>query len=249
MVKGFTIPTVWPELDQEKVHVWRADLGVSGMILERLRGFLSEAEQARAARFRFDKHRNPYIAGRGILRALLGRYLGISPQSVQFIYGQCGKPALSDDLSALRFNISHSGSYALFAFTYAREVGIDLELIRERKCLMDIARRFFAPGEVTALQALPEEEQLDAFHRCWTRKEAYLKAKGDGLSLALDQFTVSIASNDPPCLLHAENDPEEPARWCFFNVNVPESYAGVLVVETPCQDIACWEWSEDQVLA
>ena len=247
MSNRFEIPVAWPVLGDEDVHVWCADLGVSKEVLDRLLDFLAEEEKARAARFRFDKHRNPYIAGRGILRALLGRYLGIAPQSVQFVYGHCGKPALPENQSALCFNVSHSGAYALYAFSRNREVGIDIELIRERKCLMDIARRFFAEGEVSALQALPEEQQLDAFHRCWTRKEAYLKAKGDGLSLALNQFTVSLLPDVPPCLLYTENDSDEPAHWRFSTLDVPETYAAVLVAETPCENVACWKWTEDQM--
>lgn len=249
MENTYNMSVGWPELGQNCVHVWRAQLEVSDGVLEQLKAYLSPEECARAARFRFDRHRKPFIAGRGILRALLARYLEIDPQTVRFIYGQCGKPALPEKWESLKFNVSHSGTFALFAFAHTLEVGVDIELIRERKCLMDIARRFFAADEVEALLALPEEQQLNGFHRCWTRKEAYVKAKGDGLSLALDQFSVSIAEEAFPRLLRATTDSDESAHWRFFHVPTPESYAAVVAVQTPCETLSCWEWNEQQLSA
>lgn len=229
-----------PVLEPNGVHVWHAGLDVTRETLDRMAATLAEDETARAARFRYDLHRDRYIAGRGILRALLGRYLDCEPRQITFRYGRRGKPFV--DATPIRFNASHSASEAVYVFALGREVGVDIEGSRERKDLLKIAEHFFAQGEVAALSALPEEAQREAFYRCWTRKEAYLKAKGDGLSLGLDQFEVTLAPGDAARLTRAEGEPGEPARWDMVSLDLVDGYASALVVESPCGPVQVLEW-------
>ena len=164
---------------------------------------LAADEQARAERFHFERDREHFIVARGVLRAILGRYLNRAPERLSFCYGAHGKPALAGEAGAdaIRFNVSHSHGVALYAVTRGREVGIDLERIRFDLAVLEIAERFFSRREVATLRTLPTEAQRQAFFRCWTRKEAYIKARGEGLSLPLDQFDVSLAPGEPAALL------------------------------------------------
>ncbi len=195
---------------------------------ERRAGFLqtlNDEERARAQRFHFDKHRHHFIVGRGVLRALLGRYLAMKPEALQFRYGAYGKPTLDGEhrQSPLRFNVSHSHETALFGFVQEREIGIDVEYIRRDFSTEDIARRFFTPNEVESIESNPEAERVAAFYRCWTRKEAYIKAIGSGLSQPLNQFDVN-------CL------PE----WSLIDLEPGEDYVGALAIEGAVDQIHRW---------
>jgi len=152
-------------------------------------------ERQRAERFRFERDRRRFIVAHGVLRDILGRYLKCSPAQVSFSYNQYGKPALAQESEAigLRFNMSHSHEVALYALTRAREVGVDVELLREDFASLEIAERFFSRSEVALLNSLAPELRTDGFFNCWTRKEAYIKALGEGLSHPLDRFAVSLA--------------------------------------------------------
>lgn len=203
-------------LPDEEVHVWHGSLERPIETVERLRGLLAPDEQARAGRFRFERDRSRYIVGRALLRCLLARYVGVAPERLAFEYGEFGKPTLR---GGPWFNLSHSGSVALYAFSAAAEIGVDVELddgdfARER-----IAERFFSPAEVSALRSLPLEAQPRAFLSCWTRKEAFIKARGDGLSLALDSFDVTLAPGIPAALLRTAWCAEEARQWCLQDVS------------------------------
>lgn len=213
-------------LQDGEVHVWRAKLDQSDDLLERFRKTLSADEIDRANRFHFERHRRDYLVGRGLLRELVRRYAGARPEGLEFAYGAYGKPALSGP-DRLRFNVSHSGGVALFAFTENRDVGIDVERIRVDFVSEDIARRFFSAVEVESLSALPVEERVAAFFRCWTRKEAFIKATGKGLSQSLDGFDVTLTAK--AVLLRVSDD--DVGRWKLFDVAVGEGYAGALAVE------------------
>jgi 4'-phosphopantetheinyl transferase len=156
-------------------------------------GLLSHDEIARAARFRFETHRNAFIACRSILREILAGYLRSDPRSIEFTYNQYGKPLLPN----LFFNLSHSADTAVLAVSRSREVGIDIERIDPNFAAGQIPEHFFSAGEVAALRALPPNEQTDAFFRCWTQKEAYVKAVGLGLSISLASFEVTLAPGHP----------------------------------------------------
>lgn len=210
---GWTLPS-------EEVHIWRASLERPGHVIDRMRGLLSEDECERADRFIFERDRSRYVVGRALLRELLGRYLQRPPQELTFEYGEFGKPTLR---SGPWFNLSHSGSLALYAFSSLGEIGVDIEIDEGDFARDRIAERFFSPAEVKALRALPAEAQPRAFLSCWTRKEAFIKARGDGLSLSLDSFDVTLAPNSPAALLRTALCSEEPARWGLADLSDSES--------------------------
>ncbi len=213
------------------VHVWWIDLEPPDELGEVLWQRLSEEECERARRFRFPEHRRRFVAARGALRSILADYLRLAPGEIRFAYGRRGKPSLTErGDSPLRFNLSHSGSLGVAAITQGREVGVDVERRRELKRPDAIARRFFSAEENRQLGALAtESERDDAFFRCWTRKEAYLKALGDGLARPLGSFDVSLG--DPPELLRVEDEEREPERWRMLSLSPPAGYTGALVVE------------------
>jgi 4'-phosphopantetheinyl transferase len=174
--------------------VWLADLdGSSGAEC------LSEEERARAERFVTPELRQRWSAGREFLRRALAAYAGCEPAALSFVYGASGKPALKD--GAVRFNLSHCGPVALLAVTADMDIGVDVELVRPVPEMEHIARRFFAPEEAAALLRLPEIEREQAFFACWTRKEAFVKCLGEGLSHPLDSFEVSMTAAEPARLI------------------------------------------------
>lgn len=220
------------ELSTDEVHLWRARLDVSPSAVGEFHELLSSDERERAARFRFDKHRRRFAVARGILRTLLGRYLDRKPQDLTFDYSEHGKPFLEDPGKGdLRFNLSHSAEVALFGFTMGREIGVDVEQIRPDRSTREIAERFFSPREVEALFALPKQEQTDGFFRCWTRKEAYIKAKGRGMSIALNSFAVSLSPEDTASLLWVQERSEEPACWTLRELGVGADFAACVAAE------------------
>jgi 4'-phosphopantetheinyl transferase len=154
-----------------------------------------------------DVHRNRFVAARALLRDLLAGYLAEPPAAIRFAYNEWGKPALAPGFAALdvRFNLSHSQDLALYAFALEREVGVDLELIRGDFANERLAENFFSPAEVAALRALPREHQARGFFNCWTRKEAYVKARGQGLSIDLKSFDVSLAPGEEARFLRGED--------------------------------------------
>ena len=218
-------------LSSGEVHVWRVDLQQPPEVEQRLLRTLDQDERARAGRFHFEKHRRRFVVGRGVLRSLLGRYLDVRPEDVRFIYGPYGKPALDDAHGggALRFNASHSHELGVFAFAQDHEVGIDVEFIKHDFATEEIAERFFSEYEVGVLRALPGDEQAAAFFRCWTRKEAYIKAIGSGLSHPLDQFDVTLAPHEDAALLRDHRDPQAVTRWTLHNLEVSDGYVAALV--------------------
>jgi 4'-phosphopantetheinyl transferase len=209
-------------LGAHDVHVWRVSLEQPDEIVEALGRLLSADETERALRFHFDRDRTHFVVARGVLRRLIGRYLEITPESIRFTYQEYGKPHLvADSLSpTFKFNLAHSGSLAVFAFTHLGEIGVDLEQIKPELAGEDIARRFFSESEVASLDAQPESERALAFFNCWTRKEAFIKAKGMGLSLPLDQFEVTLIPGQEPRLLRTAWDESEAGRWSIKALNV-----------------------------
>jgi 4'-phosphopantetheinyl transferase len=181
-----------PGLDGRDVHLWIVRLEGRENAFPRSLSLLDSDEMARVERFHFDRHRRAFALGRAALRLLLGKYLDISPRDVWFIYGPQGKPALADPSCALRFNVSNSANLAACVFTIGCEIGVDIEQHRPLHDFEGIAHRFFSPEETAELFALPQAEKHAAFFRCWSRKEAYIKAMGGGLSIPLDSFQVSL---------------------------------------------------------
>jgi 4'-phosphopantetheinyl transferase len=228
----------------DEVHVWRATLDQTPPQIQSFFQTLTVDEQARAQRFHFERDRAHFIVARGVLRAILGRYLQRAPESLSFCYGSHGKPALAEDTDAdaIGFNVSHSHGLALYAVTRARKIGIDVEHIRFDLAVGEIAERFFSRREVAMLRALPTELQRPAFFRCWTRKEAYIKARGEGLSLPLDQFDVSLAPGDPGVTLSIESDLSEASRWSLQELSAAAGYAAAVGAEGHGWRLRCWQW-------
>lgn len=210
-------------LSAGELHVWAVPLSGDN---ERYAALLSAAEQDRASRFRVADHRRRYAISHGALRVILAGYLARDPQALQFATSPRGKPSLIDP-PGWHFNLSHSAQLALVAVGHA-ELGVDLEKRRHLESLKQIATRHFSQVEVEALRALPAAEQLGAFYRCWTRKEAYVKAIGSGLSSALDVFDVSIDADARFLGFRSGND--VPEDWSLFDVSPSPDYTGALAI-------------------
>ncbi len=213
------------------VHLWSTSLDRSPAEVARMRQTLSPDELERADRFRFEKDRTAFVSARATLRRILAGYLSIDPASLQFGYGAHGKPFIEGEPDGLTFNVSHSHALAVYAVGRNRKIGVDVEHIRPDYAGEDIARRFFAPGEVDRLLALAPEQRAVGFFLCWTRKEAYIKARGEGLSHPLARFEVSLTPGQPAALLETLDDPDEAARWDLRDVETPEGYVAAVAVE------------------
>ena len=207
-------------LEDGALHVWAVPLDGDPAPFD---GLLCPVEEDRLARFRFADHRRRYQISHGALRRILGGYLQQDPRAVVFRHGPRGKPFLEG--GGLSFNLSHSGQLALVAVT-AEEVGVDVEKARRLDSLMQIAERHFSDREFGALRALSREDRELAFYRCWTRKEAYIKALGEGLSLALDSFEVSICEQAEFVACH--DGREDPAAWSMLDVSPGAGYVGAV---------------------
>ena len=229
-----------PQLDENSVHVWCAELDQPQERVDGYRSLLSADELERAARFRFDRHRDAYIAGRGILRVLLGCYLAQPPEKIDISYSQYGKPHLSNN--RLQFNLAHSGGLALFVFTLHDEVGVDIERERDLRDALAIAERFFSLAERVVLRELPESEQIPAFFRCWTRKEAFIKAVGEGLSYPLADFDVTLAPGEPARLLSIRGSQEEAGRWSLVSLDLPAGYDGAVALRRTAVQLQGWRF-------
>jgi 4'-phosphopantetheinyl transferase len=239
---GFQIeaPLALPE---DEVHLWRVDLEGIRADESRWQKALSSDESARAARFHFPGDRQHFVASRALLRMVLAGYLATDPGSLSFSYSKKEKPALgpAHATSDITFNVSHSGGIALFAFTRRREIGVDVEQVRLDFDVEAIARRFFSAHEQRQLAGLPNEKRFEAFFRCWTRKEAYIKATGEGLSLPLHQFDVSVAADDQEALLSTRPDNSEVALWSLREIPAGPGYVAALCVRG--RDWRLKDWS------
>ncbi|MGK7908948.1 MAG: 4'-phosphopantetheinyl transferase superfamily protein [Synechococcus sp.] len=226
------------------------ELDCNLQIIVHLKKFLNQMEQQKVERFYFTRDRNSYVVARGLLRLILGLYLDESPANVKFDYGAQGKPALAEQhISSIKFNLSHSKNIALFAFSCNRDLGVDVEYHRYLSDWHGIAKHFFAPSEQSALNKIPPEHQQHAFFDCWTRKEAFIKALGGGLSIPLDQFEVSLAPNQPASLLSVEGKTENSKRWSMVGLDTQSDYSAALVVEGPPPKIHTWLTSIESLLS
>jgi 4'-phosphopantetheinyl transferase len=233
-------------LADHEVHVWRAPLELPTSQVKQLGSILTDDEVERASRFVFEIDRQRFIVARGTLRSILSRYITTSPGQLRFSYNQYGKPLLASGFSSylLNFNLSHSGSMALYAITRSMEIGVDVERLRSNFEYEEIAERFFSANEAAILRTIPAERKLEAFYNCWTRKEAYIKAHGKGLSLPLDSFDVSFAPGDPPRVLITREEPQESSRWTLLDLRPGPGYVGALAVKgTGCR-FRYWEWNQ-----
>ncbi len=230
-------------IGNEHVHVWRVDLSVADTRVPTLEGVLSLDERARAARVSRGENRRRFVVSRAVLRCLLSQYAEVAPEQLRFGYGPHGKPGLESTglAQGLGFNVSHSGDVILYAVARGRSIGIDVEYERPRSNFMRIAERFFSIEECEALHAFPERDRPSAFYRCWTRKEAYVKARGDGIAAGLDTFSVSI--DEEPCLLRSDEGPAEVARWSMVDIVVEDGYVSALCAEGREVVVSHFVWS------
>lgn len=237
-----TAPT-HPMLLSNEVHVWCADLNVSENTHEMLAKHLNIDEQNRAARFVREQDRSHFIAARGILRDILSRYSYIAPQDIKFNYGVNGKPSLSAEQNQgkIYFNLAHSHDLAIYAITYLSQLGVDIEYTKRNIEALDIAERFFSKNEIASMQALPVSEQVAAFYKIWTRKEAFVKAIGVGLSHPLDQFSVNNALEKFEIVFH-KHDPHIKNDWYIHDIAIFPDYVAALSLAESNVSMLKWRW-------
>ncbi|MCC6299524.1 MAG: 4'-phosphopantetheinyl transferase superfamily protein [Anaerolineales bacterium] len=232
MTAWLTPPTLL-EISPNRVDVWRIRL-VSSALDENA---LSAEERQRAAKFHFEEDRRRYIVSHASLRGILARYLSVEPIQLKFSVNEYGKPFLAD--RELEFNLSHSGEYALVAVTRGRNIGVDVEQIRAEVEIEELASRNFSPREVSELMALPPAQRIIGFFNCWTRKEAYIKAQGLGLSLPLDSFDVSLG--EPAVLRATRPNADEAVQWTALSLTVDTNHAGAVAVRGNNLDFKFWD--------
>jgi 4'-phosphopantetheinyl transferase len=226
----------WPQpaepaaLAPGEIHVWRAGLTLTSDEESRRIASLSPDERERAYRFVVARARTQFVAARSTLRAILGRYLGRAPQEVRFVLGPVGKPSLADVSPSLYFNLSHSHEVALVAVTPCGEIGVDVEHVRDMATRDAMAERFFHPSEVATLQALPPDLRAHGFFNAWTRKEAFLKATGKGITYGIDRVEVTLAPGDSPLVLGVDGDQTEAAAWSLGVFTPAPQYLGALAM-------------------
>jgi len=237
----WSLPPETLTLQPGQVDVWRVRLDFPLKVLDRLQETLSEEEKERAARFHFAADRDHFIASHGCLRGVLARYLHCEPQQFRFSTNSHGKPAVNGQ--NVEFNLSHSGDFALIVIAQEGKVGVDVERIRSGISSHVIAQQYFSAFEFEELQSLPLEQRETAFFTCWTRKEAYIKAQGQGLSLPLESFDVSLIPNEPATLRATRPNPEEAARWTLFALDVDPCYQAAVAAEGKDLQIRLWDWT------
>jgi 4'-phosphopantetheinyl transferase len=233
-----------PRLDPAQIHIWHARWEQVAGTRQDLVSALSPEERDRADKFRFKRDRDRYATSRGILRKLLGEYLGFSPVNLQFHYGPYGKPYLADTSFPyqIHFNASHSSELVLFAFSRDQEIGIDLERIRIDYDFEHIARRFLSPNELGKLMSMPHETRSADFFRLWTRMEAYAKAQGIGISL-LDDLRTSSQSGEDLAWQIMDNPHGEIANWTVEDFNPEPDYVASVASAFSTSLLKHWKYS------
>jgi 4'-phosphopantetheinyl transferase len=239
----WSAPPSAPSLENDDVHVWAAILDASEAEHTLLEPWLSVDEIARAARFRFDRDRRRFVVRRAVLRALIGQYIGIHPASVTFSYTSRGKPQLAPpvDVNALNFSLSYSQNLGLFAFKRNHVIGVDVEWTRPLGDANTIASRFFSAAENKALHAVSPAQRMEAFYNCWTRKEAFIKATGEGLQRSLDTFDVALIPGEPVRLLHCADC--NPSDWSLLDLRPANGYIGAVAAPGSRWRVRRWQWS------
>lgn len=213
-------------LPANEVHLYLVSFNKPGLTPNQLLPLLNEAERTQAARYITTALQERYIITHGLLRLLLGKYLQIAPEAVRFIFNEYKKPALANEhASTLRFNLSHSGDYVVFALANNIDLGIDIERIQDQP-KMEVAERFFCREETSALRALPPAEQTQCFYRLWAKKEAIIKANGKGLAALLTSFSVNTSDQPEIILLEQQS-------WSLYTLNLAQNYAAALATSSP----------------
>lgn len=228
-------------LAAEEVHLWRASLAQAPYTVQTLLETLSPDERERAGKFHFHRDYESFVIARGVLRNIISRYVNVPPDELRFSYDRYGKPRLSSCETPLCFNLSHAKAIALYAVSRVDATGVDVEYVREDFATAEIAERFFSADELSGLRALPPELRTAGFFTCWTRKEAYIKALGEGLSHPLDRFTVSLVPGQPARLLSTDV-PGETSRWTLMELQAGTGYIASLAIEGKVGAVRYWQW-------
>jgi len=237
---------VWvAALPDGEIHVWRVYLNSDPVGPLRFEELLSGDELGRASRFYFESDRRHYIAGRAALRSILGHYLREPAAGLSFRYNDFGKPALDRDTD-LAFNLAHSGAVGLIAVTRAGLIGVDVEAMRSDIDFTGIATHYFSPRENAVLRSLPPQQRCRCFFDCWTRKEAYIKAIGEGLSIPLDRFDVTNAPGEPARLIADRLDPMMSQRWTIQDLPSQDGHVAAAAVEATAISWRLFDWSDEQ---
>jgi len=218
-------------LSDYEVHVWHRPLPAAADEIAHLSRVLSEEEKHRASRFRSQSLQSDFIVARGTLRLLLGAYLRLNPAQLIFEYSAHGKPSLTAPHHWLDFNLSHTDGLVVYALAMNRRVGVDVEKLRSDFDTDKLARRFFSTAEQATLESLPPADRHQAFYLCWSRKEAYIKARGEGLSHPLHRFDVSLEVGSRHALLQTRPDPQEAGRWMLSDLALQPGYAAAVALE------------------
>ncbi len=229
------------ELLDNTVHIWNVNFDVNDNELQSYFKLLSEDEKERANRFRFFKDKKCFIVTRGALRLISSHYLKKEAEDIVFSYEDYGKPYFKHKTN-LKFNVSHSGSRAVIGFVHHHTIGIDIEKTKNDFDTFEIAANFFSKAEIEALRKIPKDEQYIGFYRCWTRKEAFIKAKGSGLSFPLDTFAVSLDSDSKASLLYTEWDKSEKDQWQLISFIPEDGYIAALITESLVDNVGCFDW-------
>jgi 4'-phosphopantetheinyl transferase len=230
-----------------QVHVWRVWLDTQDDLVGELNLELSADEKEKATQFRRVSDKTRYIIAHARMREILNKYLDIPPEDIAFAYNRYGKPELEPTINpmGLNFNLSHSGAVALLAVTVGFKVGVDVEQVKRNAATEEIAHRFFSPGEIEMLISQPENLRTEAFFRCWTRKEAYIKARGEGMSIPLNEFEVNFLPESQPKKFAVDGDEEGLTHWSLFHLEPMNDYVGALAVgghPVEMKTYSCWGW-------
>jgi len=224
----WTSPAIIPALKSNQGHLWKIDSRTLKCSEVSCFSVLSEDEKARADKFRFRRDRFIYVLARGVLRKLLASYIGKAANQIDFEYNEQGKPSVQS-ASNVKFNVSHSRDMILIGFTRKADIGVDIEWNKRPIEIREVAKSFFSDREELDLFSLVEKDRLSAFYNCWTRKEAFIKAKGGGLSIPLDQFEVSLKPHSAPRLLSVLWDQTEVSKWNMKSFNIEKDYTCAVV--------------------
>lgn len=218
-------------LSKDEVHIWQIALNQFDDVVKRSQDLLDETEKSKAANFRFEKDRRDYVAAHGAMREILSFYLDILPQNIEFETNYYGKPFLRSGNNQINFNLTHSREWALLAVTKDIKIGVDIEFIRPELAAETLAKQFFSPLEIENLRIIPKQLQTKAFFNCWTRKEAFIKAVGKGLSYPLRDFSVAFSPFEEARLIALENSVQKTENWKIIELNIAENYAAAAAIE------------------
>jgi 4'-phosphopantetheinyl transferase len=233
------------QLPNDEIHIWCTSLDQPASSVDGLFCTLSIHERARAERFYFEEDRKRFIVRHGILRMILRYYLGVGATELRFCYGWNGKPRVAHpfDNGTIFFSMSSSTGLALFALTLDREIGVDIERIRNISEMDQIVERIFSLREKAVFQKLPENQKKGAFFNCWTRKEAFVKATGDGLSRPLGKFELTVDPSEPARLLAIDGDRKSACRWSIHDLKPASGFAAAIAAEGLSGRLRFWQWT------